>query len=175
MAPNENAYRFCLYLPPNTFRLQSSLRGSKRKLKWLVQGGNYRTHHSTLPRLLTSVYKPLSRCATASDACNLACGLRTKQTGSRFQVPRFAFLGRSKSTTQFSGLKSTSPEFPDFLAQVRRRQRPSRSSAWSKPPCRGWQDLRRHAKFSARLSFPLGMGLSCARGIQTGSGRWCVL
>ena len=47
---------------------------------------------STLPRLLMAVYTPLLRCATASDAYNFACGLRTKQTGSRFQVPRFAFV-----------------------------------------------------------------------------------
>jgi hypothetical protein len=67
--------------------------GVNGKLKWLVQGGNYRENNSTLPRLLMAVYTPLLRCATASDACNFAWGLRTKQTGSRSQVPRFAFLG----------------------------------------------------------------------------------
>ena len=66
--------------------------GVNEKLKWLVQGGNDRKNDSTLPRLLTSVYTPLLRCATASDACGLACGLRNKQTGSCCQVPRFAFL-----------------------------------------------------------------------------------
>ena len=65
--------------------------GVNRKLKWLVQGGNYRTNDSTLPRLLIAVYTPLSRCATASDARNLAGGLRTKQTGSCSQFPVLHF------------------------------------------------------------------------------------
>src|ERR1700746_2004594 len=79
----------------NSSRLQSALHGSKRKLKWLVQGGNYRRNDSTLPRLLTSVYTSLLRCATASDVCNFARGLRTKQTGSCCQFP-FCISGLSK-------------------------------------------------------------------------------
>ena len=84
---------FCLQLPPILLAYNRCCMGVNGKLKWLVQGGNYRENDSTLPRLLMAVYTPLLRCATASDACNFACGLRTKQTGSRSQVPRFAFLG----------------------------------------------------------------------------------
>jgi hypothetical protein len=73
--------------------------GVNGKLKWLVQGGNYQENDSTLPRLLMAVYTPLLRCATASDVCNFACGLRTKQTGSCCQVPRFAFLGLPSDAT----------------------------------------------------------------------------
>jgi hypothetical protein len=68
--------------------------GVNGKLKWLAQGGNYRTNDSPVPRLLTSVYTPLLRCATASDACNLACGLRNKQTGSCSQFPVLHFWAR---------------------------------------------------------------------------------
>ena len=77
----------------NTFRLQSALHGSKRKVEVASARRKLPDDDSTLPRLLTAVYTPLLRCATASDACQLACGLRTKQTGSCCQVPRFAFLG----------------------------------------------------------------------------------
>src|SRR6201987_6301395 len=68
--------------------------GVNGKLKWLVHGGNYRENDSTLPRLLMAVYTPLLRCATASDACNIACGLRTKQTGSCYQFPVLHFWAR---------------------------------------------------------------------------------
>jgi hypothetical protein len=42
---------------------------------------------------MMAVYTPLLRCATASEACNLASGLRTKANGELLSVPRFAFLG----------------------------------------------------------------------------------
>jgi hypothetical protein len=72
---------------PNTFRLQSALHGSKRKVEVASARRKLPDDNSTLPRLLTSVYTPLLRCATVSDACNLACGLRTKQTGAALRFP----------------------------------------------------------------------------------------
>ena len=66
----------------NTFHLQSASHGSKRKVEVASARRKLPGNDSTLPRLLTTVYTPLLRCATASDPCNLACGLRTKQTGS---------------------------------------------------------------------------------------------
>ena len=86
---NIGAYSFS----PNTSRLQSALHGSKRKAEVASARRKLPDDDSTLPRLLTAVYTPLPRCATASDARNLAGGLRTKQTGNTSQVPRFAFLG----------------------------------------------------------------------------------
>jgi hypothetical protein len=78
---------------PYTSRLQSALRRSTPKFEVASARRKLPDDDSTLPRLLTSVYTPLLRCATASDACGLAGGLRTKQTGNTSQVPRFAFLG----------------------------------------------------------------------------------
>jgi len=69
--------------------------GVHGKLKWLVQGGKLPDDDSTLPRLLMAVYTPLSRCATASDACKLAAGYRLKQTGSCSQFP-FCIFGLTK-------------------------------------------------------------------------------
>ena len=58
----------------NTFRLQSDLHGSKRKVEVASARRKLADDDSTLPRLLTAVYTPLLRCATASDVCNLARG-----------------------------------------------------------------------------------------------------
>ena len=87
---------------PNTFRLQLALRGSKPKIEVASARRKLPDEDSTLPRLLTTVYTPLLRCATASDTCNFACGLRTKQTGSCCQVPRFAFLGLASDASILS-------------------------------------------------------------------------
>ena len=67
------------------------MHGSKPQVEVASARRKLSDHDSTLPRLLTAVYTPLLRCATASDACNLVGGLRTKQTGSCCHVPRFAY------------------------------------------------------------------------------------
>jgi hypothetical protein len=54
--------------PPNTFRLQSALRGSKPQVEVASARRKAPDYDSTLPRLLMAVYTPLLRCATASDA-----------------------------------------------------------------------------------------------------------
>ena len=77
---------------PNTSRLQSALHGSRPQVEVASARRKLPDNDSTLPRLLMAVYTPLLRCATASDACNLACGLRTKANGELLSVPRFAFL-----------------------------------------------------------------------------------
>ncbi len=73
--------------------LQSALHGSKPQIEVASARRKLPDDDSTLPRLLMAVYTPLLRCATASDACNFACGLRTKQTGSCFQFPVLHFRG----------------------------------------------------------------------------------
>ena len=93
MAPNENAYRFLPPAPSNTSRLQSALHGSKRKAEVASARRKSPDDDSALPRLLVAVYTPLLRCATASDACNLAAGYGLSKRGAA-SVPRFAFLIR---------------------------------------------------------------------------------
>jgi hypothetical protein len=74
----------------NTSRLQSALHGSKRKVEVASARRKLPDDESTLPRLLTAVYTPLLRCATASDACNFACGhglsKRGAASGSPFRI-----------------------------------------------------------------------------------------
>jgi len=94
---------------PILFTCNRLCAGVNRKLKWLVQGGKYREYDSTLPRLLMAVYTPLLRCATASEACNLACGLRTKQTGAALSSP-----------FRISGLSSAYALEPLFLFSAHR-------------------------------------------------------
>jgi hypothetical protein len=93
MAPNENAYGFLPPAPSNTSRLQSALHGSKRKAEVASARRKSPDDDSALPRLLMAVYTPLLRCATASDACNLAAGYGLSKRGAA-SVPRFAFLIR---------------------------------------------------------------------------------
>ena len=88
--------------PPILFACNRLCTGSKWKVEVARARRKLPDEDSILPRLLTTVYTPLLRCATASDTCNFACGLRTKQTGSCCQVPRFAFLGLASDASILS-------------------------------------------------------------------------
>src|ERR1700745_3247206 len=72
---------------PVTFRLQSALRGSKPPVEVASARRKLPDYDSTLPRLLTAVYTPLLRCATASDPGRGACGPRLSNRGRCSQVP----------------------------------------------------------------------------------------
>ena len=120
---------------PNTFRLQSALHGSKWKVEVARARRKLPDEDSILPRLLTTVYTPLLRCATASDVCNFACGLRTKQTGSCCQVPRFAFLGLASDASILSEPLSTESQKTRDVVYRRSLQ----ASTNAAQLCRGFQ------------------------------------
>jgi len=87
--------------PPNTFLLQSPLRGSKPQVEVASARRKLPDHDSTLPRLLMAVYTPLLRCATAREACKLAAGYGLSKRGAA-SVPRFAFVGLASDASILS-------------------------------------------------------------------------
>ena len=96
-------------VPTVLFACNRLRKGVNRKLKWLVQGGNGQQDDSNLPRLLTDVYTPLLRCATASDVGNFARGLKISERGASIRFPVLHFWGLASNARTSATTHRASP------------------------------------------------------------------